>query len=129
LSKDTDERVKRYGLNNSINFTKERKELLSKERIGEKNPNWKGGFIESPYPKEFNRRLKNLIKQRDNYTCQLCNSNKEQLKCLLVVHHIDYNKENNKRENLLTLCSVCHSKTNYNRESWLNYFKNRLVQE
>lgn len=28
--------------------------------------------------------------------------------CQLDVHHIDFNHDNNKRENLLTLCANCH---------------------
>jgi len=42
----------------------------------------------------------------------------------LSVHHIDYNKYNLNPDNLITLCVSCHSKTNHNREKWINHFKN-----
>ena len=40
-------------------------------------------------------------------------------------NHIDYDKRNNDPKNLITLCHSCHSKTNYNRNYWINYFKGR----
>ena len=61
-------------------------------------------------------RLKVL--ERDGHKCTECHSNKR-----LVVHHkdetgyasVDYNYElsNNKMENLVTLCSSCHSKLHH----------------
>lgn len=44
-------------------------------------------------------------------------------------HNIDYNKNNNDLNNLVTLCHSCHSKTNGNRNNWLNHFKNRSQKE
>ena len=40
------------------------------------------------------------------------------------LHHIDYNKFNNNEDNLVSLCDICHGKTNYNREKWIKIFKN-----
>ena len=42
---------------------------------------------------------------------------------VLDVHHIDYNKKNNKENNLLTLCRFCHTRTNFNRNTWIVWFK------
>lgn len=42
-------------------------------------------------------------KERDNYTCQCCNSVDK-----LEVHHIDSNRSNNDLSNLITLCHNCH---------------------
>lgn len=61
----------------------------------------------------FNKKLKNKIKERDNYSCQLCGETED-----LHVHHIDYNKNNIEDNNLITLCKRCHNITNYNREFW-----------
>jgi hypothetical protein len=36
----------------------------------------------------------------------------------LPIHHIDYNKKNNKSDNLISLCFQDHSRTNYNRPYW-----------
>ncbi len=60
--------------------------------------------------------LKHLIKRRDNYTCRLCNDKTKNQD--LHVHHIDYDKQNNDPKNLISLCNICHPKTNYNREKW-----------
>lgn len=65
------------------------------------------------YPKEFNEKLKNQVKQRDNHCCQLCNCCE-----ILCVHHIDYNKENIDLQNLITLCRTCHNATNSARTFW-----------
>jgi hypothetical protein len=34
----------------------------------------------------------------------------------LSIHHIDYNKENCKDDNLITLCRGCNAIVNYGRE-------------
>lgn len=38
----------------------------------EKHPGWQGGKSFEPYTTEFNRQLKDLIRLRDGYRCQLC---------------------------------------------------------
>ncbi len=65
----------------------------------------------------FNKKLKNKIKKRDSYSCQLCGKTEE-----LHIHHIDYNKKNNEENNLITLCRKCHNITNFNREFWTQVF-------
>lgn len=42
----------------------------------------------------------------------------------LVVHHIDYNKQNVDPTNLITLCKHHHMKTNWNRKFWVKLFSN-----
>ncbi|HHI04317.1 MAG TPA: hypothetical protein ENL45_02110, partial [Candidatus Woesearchaeota archaeon] len=39
---------------------------------GERSNLWKGGISKLPYPFEFNDELKELIRKRDGYKCQLC---------------------------------------------------------
>ena len=80
----------------------------------ENHPNWLGGISFEPYDKQWDKKYKEMIKQRDNYTCQICNEQKK----TLPVHHIDYNKKNSIPSNCLTLCTQCHIKTNYNRKYW-----------
>ena len=92
---------------------------------GENGPNWQGGLSFLPYPPEFNNRLKNKIKKRDNYTCQICNK-KINNKRKLHAHHIDYDKNNNKENNLISLCEVCHSKTNNNRDYWSFFLQGKI---
>jgi hypothetical protein len=94
--------------------------------IGDKHPNWQGGIGSLPYPFDFNNELKELIRKRDNYTCQLCGKTKEDDDRKLAVHHIDYIKENLNPENLLTLCSGCNGKVNFNRRIWTKFFRLKL---
>ena len=86
---------------------------------GGKNPNWKGGLAYQNYPMEFCKELKELIRIRDNHTCQYCGKPESDLRRKLNVHHIDYDKKNLLPKNLISLCDSCHSKTNFNRERWI----------
>jgi len=112
----------------------ERKRKQSERQMGEKNWNWRGGIGLEPYGPEFNNTLKQEIFERDHGICRVCKLNKEQLqflfkrdKWIFHVHHIDYNKKNNKEENLINLCIKCHLVTNGNRDYWENYFSIRQI--
>lgn len=104
-----------------------RKKLRQRMK-GSTHPVWRGGISKEPYPFEWTNTLKESIKQRDNYTCMSCNKTKNEIKGHLAIHHIDYNKENLNPANLITLCSSCHSKSNYNRDYWTAYFR-ALISE
>ena len=97
------------------------------------HPNYMGGKSFEPYGIEFNNRLKENIRKRDCYRCQQCFRHQDELyyksgkKYSLIVHHIDYNKQNNSPENLISLCHSCHLQTNYERKDWTNYFNNKLI--
>ena len=84
---------------------------------GKNNWNWKGGIGKEPYPFNFNEELKELIRKRDGYICQLCNNYGKD------VHHIDYDKKNCNPTNLICLCNKCNSKVNANREYWTELFQ------
>jgi len=79
----------------------------------------RGGSFE-PYTINWTETLKRSIRERDNYICQICSQYGN------FVHHIDYDKKNCNSDNLITLCHKCHSKTNYNRNYWINYFRNLM---
>ena len=87
---------------------------------GEGNVNWQGGISFEPYTIDWTETLKKAIRERDHYICQLCSQYGN------VVHHIDYCKKNCNPNNLITLCRECHTKTNQNRDYWLNYFTKTL---
>lgn len=76
-----------------------------KNRIGENAIRWIDGSSFLPYGIGFNRKLKREIKQRDNWTCKNCGTKEK-----LSVHHIDYDKNHNSEDNLITLCMVCNIK-------------------
>lgn len=117
-----------------IPFSKEHKRKLSESRRGEKNHQWIDGSSFEPYGIEFNEGLKEQIRKRDNYRCQQCFRHQDELynktgkKYKLHVHHIDYDKKNNKPENLISLCMSCHLQTNFGRDDWTNYFNQKVKQ-
>jgi hypothetical protein len=91
-------------------------------RTGENSPTWQGGISFEPYPKTFNRAFKQLIRDRDNYTCATCGNSGNS------VHHINYVKGDTTPENCITLCNLCHIKTNFNRSYWQSFFENLMKQ-
>ena len=101
--------------------TKETKIKMSKSQRKEKNHNWQGGKSFEPYTTDWTHTLRQSIRERDKYTCQLCG--KKQGDRALSIHHIDYNKQNNEIKNLISLCISCHIKTNTNREYWKDFFR------
>lgn len=119
-------------------FSEEHKEKLSKAHIGKKQSletiekrirkgkkhyNWQGGKSFEKYTIQFNKELKELIRQRDGYQCQMCGMPECENMRKLHTHHIDYDKKNCLPSNLISLCTSCHMKTNYNRKYWMEYFK------
>ena len=94
-------------------------------KILENSNNWWGGKSFELYGLEFNKNKKEQIRQRDNYQCQECGYSQKELNYKLHIHHIDYNKQNNQENNLISLCRNCHIQTNFQREDWTNYFNSR----
>lgn len=133
LIKETDTRVKKcsdtmlhkfnvLGIKNNMFGKKQsdyQKRVVSENQIGDKNcmfrkgylvkgklnPNWRGGTSFEFYPPEFNKKLKLLIKERDNFECHICKTKNK-----LVIHHINFIKKDCRPENLITLCNKCHGK-------------------
>lgn len=97
---------------------------------GELHPNWIDGRSYELYPSYFTESLKESIRKRDNYTCQNCGMTEEEhiliMNWSLTVHHIDYNKKNCNKINLITLCHICNVRANYNREHWLTQYQNKI---
>ena len=125
--KFSEEVNKKKGRNGELNAMSrpeiKQKQLMACRTYGKQ---WKNGISKLPYSFDFNNNIKNKIKERDNYTCQLC---KEQIlkntkNKFLTIHHIDYNKLNTNKNNLITLCNFCNSSVNFKREDWLKYFIN-----
>lgn len=93
---------------------------------GENSPNWKGGKSFEPYTIEFNEELKELIRCRDGYKCQRCSCPEIENDRKLLIHHIDYDKKNCQISNLISLCTSCNTKVNFNRVKWTKYFHKKL---
>ena len=93
---------------------------------GEFNPNWKGGVSRLPYPFNFDEMLKEKIRARDNYSCQLCGISENKRRVKLPVHHVDYDKNNLLDNNLVTLCIKHNGTCNGNRSFWTEYWNDYL---
>jgi len=108
--------------------SEETKKKLSELRIrlglskGNKNGRYVHGLAYEPYSIEFTEQLKLKIRNRDNYTCQLCNMKQKNYRRALDIHHIDYNKKNCEENNLIALCGKCNTKVNADRDYWFTYF-------
>lgn len=105
----------------------------SLEMSGKNNPNYINGLSYSLYTSDFNESIKKYIRERDNHICQNpdCNKTEKENKQALDVHHIDYNKENCKEENLISLCHNCNVKANYNRDYYFalfNYLISNIIK-
>ena len=89
-------------------------EWLSEAMSGENSPLWNGGYGDYRGSEWDKQRQKAL--ERDNYTCQYCQSHQNELDQSLHVHHItpilDFEdaKRADRLENLVTLCGPCHNK-------------------
>lgn len=106
-------------------LSEETKHKISVANSGEKGGSWIDGRSFLPYCKKFNEGLKEQIRNRDNRTCQCCGDKENGSK--LHVHHIHYDKLNCYPD-LISLCMVCHNKTQTNRDYWETFFINLLKE-
>lgn len=102
----------------------------TKKRFGKHNPNWQDGISFEPYGYEFNDKLKEFIRKRDEYKCQNPECGIPERECFrkLDCHHINYDKYNNDPVNFITLCNSCNIKANYNRKYWQKYYENIQIK-
>ena len=116
----------------TVKLTDEHKRKIAESLKGEKCYLWRGGISFEPYGLAFNKELREQIRARDFYRCQECFKHESELFSKngkpekLSVHHCDYDKQNNRPSNLISLCKKCHCKTNYKRKDWTKYFQKKL---
>lgn len=97
----------------------------------EETSRWQGGLSTIIYDPEFTHELKEEIRRRDGFQCQLCGTTdvyhtKDARR--YAVHHIDYDKWNSRPENLITLCNSCNVAVNSSREFYTQFFQDRMIQ-
>lgn len=87
------------------------------------NPNWRGGISRLPYPYEF-RHVRLIVLKRDDFQCQgpSCEGGDKRL----TAHHINYIKADCREQNLITLCSTCNSKANFDRDWWQGFYQHLM---
>lgn len=102
---------------------------MSIARRGKNSPLYVDGrsFRKERYNPHWNSALKRKILKRDNHECQLCHRKRKKGEKELHIHHIDYDRQNCKTGNLITLCQNCHMKTNTHREKWILFFCPRTI--
>ncbi|ARN69548.1 MULTISPECIES: type IVB secretion system protein IcmJDotN [Vibrio] len=64
--------------------------------------------VDDPFSDESNPEFKKnrkIVLERDGFSCQCCGFKAEKFQ---DVHHIDDNHNNNKEDNLITVCPLCH---------------------
>lgn len=103
------------------NINKARKNSPIKK--GKDNINWNGGI--SPYPAYWTGELRRKVFARDNNECQDCGK-KGMKRSDLVVHHIDFEKENCSLDNLVLLCRSCHMKRHWKADIGVSGLKNYI---
>ena len=122
----------RKGLSYNEEFGIEKAKVI-KNKISNKMKgkiSWNKLESRTPYPYEFNNQLKEEIRIRDNYECQLCKINQENLNERLIVHHIDFDKNNNSEFNLISVCRSCHGKVHCaNNLIWKRFFQNVQIKK
>lgn len=94
---------------------------------GKNNGNWVNDRNLLEYSENFNERLKNKIRHRDNYICQNCGIPEIECNRKLDIHHIDYDKKNTNEDNLISLCRNCHSGVQGDKLYWREYFYEKLL--
>lgn len=76
-------------------------------QAGSRNPAWKGGVADWDYASGW-KVIARRIRDRDQWTCQLCHEQRKRWGKNLHVHHIDGDKLNNDPLNLISVCAGCH---------------------
>jgi hypothetical protein len=105
----------------TTNLSGKNNPMFGIRRFGKESPNYIHGLSYLPYTEKFNKYFKFQIRQRDTFQCQICNIFEKECNCSLSIHHINYNKFDNRLSNLISLCRECHLKTNGNRDYWFAY--------
>ena len=138
LTKETDERMRKLAISLSINHADFRgkkgtmygkKQSASARRLMSLKKGGTGIPYEfTEYGSEWTPKLREHIRNRDNYTCQLSGMTEEEHLVIhgrrLDVHHINYDKRDCRPENLISLSMESHRRTNCNRKYWKLYFTN-----
>ena len=77
---------------------------------GARNPAWEGGKSFQPYSADFTKRLKTGVLREQQHQCADCGAliGRRKGARRANVHHLDRDKANCSRENLVALCVPCH---------------------
>ncbi len=130
MKKETKKKISNSLKGDKHPYYDKKRPLHSKKMQGSLNPNYIDGGSFEEYSQDFTEKLKREIRKRDNYTCQNCGMTQEEHYIVygsnVEIHHIDYNKKNCEKNNLITLCKSCNVRANYNRSYWQEFYKGKV---
>ncbi len=107
------EKIRRAQLGNKHwldkHHTLKSRKKCSISKLGNKNPNWKGGVYNPRNINSFKYTLwREKIFIRDNFTCQICNNVGGNLNAHHIQAWVKFKKLRYKIDNGITLCVKCH---------------------
>lgn len=116
-----------FGKHLSEDVRKKISKSLTGKYAGERCYNWQGGISYEPYCVKFNDEFRERVRAFFGYTCQLCGHVWQPDEKKLAVHHVNFRKDACCAEDVtplfVPLChQPCHTKTNYNRAFWEDWF-------
>lgn len=100
--------TKQHGLKRKTCSYKCMGELYKRSLKSSSNPNWRGGISFKTYTLKWTKELRESVRKRDKYKCKICGLSEKSHITKLHIHHIDFNKKNPSRNNLISLCKKCH---------------------
>jgi hypothetical protein len=121
------------GHRKGIPHTEESKKKMSvaqSKRKGPKAANWKGGISFEPYCIKFNNEFKERVRAFFGYKCVECGVSQTD-KCL-AIHHVNFNKKACCDDTIplfVSLCFICHGRTQGNRDYWEKHFTNIINEQ
>lgn len=95
-------------------MSSKRSEILSKNRLGQNNPNWKGGVTPINHAFRMSAKYRDWRESvfiRDDYTCQECFQRGGKLNADHIKTFAHYPELRLEISNGRTLCEDCHRKT------------------
>jgi hypothetical protein len=96
---------------------------------GKNHHAWTGGTSRLPYLPEFYNHARSGVVQRDGGICQMCGKRERANGREMSVHHINYDRTDNRLLNLVSLCLRCHGRTNFHRDFWMRYLTPLITRD
>jgi 5-methylcytosine-specific restriction endonuclease McrA len=125
---EREEASERHKYKRIAQFRRAVKNRYNKKKGNRKHKQKSQPYTSNLYPDKWTSQLRWKIRARDEFKCNICDGIQVKGRAIFHIHHIDYNKHNCEDDNLITLCPSCHTKTNYNRESWRCYFDREVLR-